>query len=114
MSCRQFHKGFLMLYKFKSKFASDLIMLQPNGEQLLKLIGKDAGPTGVILSAAMPEAIAALKAAVAAQEALQAEQAEQDITAQDASAVGLRQRTAPFIEMLERNHQAGGDVVWGV
>ena len=29
-----------MIYKFKSKAAGDLIMLQPNGESILKIIGQ--------------------------------------------------------------------------
>jgi hypothetical protein len=27
---------------------------------------------------------------------------------------GLRQRALPFIELLQRNHRAGHEVVWGV
>ncbi|HYF41680.1 MAG TPA: DUF1840 family protein, partial [Ramlibacter sp.] len=37
-----------MLYKFKSKAAGDLIMLEPNGRRVLEIIGKDAGPKGII------------------------------------------------------------------
>ena len=33
-----------MLYKFKSKAAGDLIMLEPNGRRVLQIIGKDAQP----------------------------------------------------------------------
>ena len=29
-----------MLYKFKSKATADLVMLQPNAEELLRIIGK--------------------------------------------------------------------------
>ncbi len=32
-----------MLYKFKSKAAGDVIMLEPNGRRVLEIIGKDAG-----------------------------------------------------------------------
>ena len=32
-----------MLYKFKSKAAGDLIMLEPNGRRVLEIIGKDPG-----------------------------------------------------------------------
>ena len=30
-----------MLYKFKSKAAGDLIMLEPNGRRVLEIIGKE-------------------------------------------------------------------------
>ena len=51
-----------MLYKFKSKATADLVMLQPNAEELLKIIGKAAGPTGIITVAQANAAIAAIQA----------------------------------------------------
>ena len=38
-----------MLYKFKSKAAGDLIMLEPNGRRVLQIIGKEPGPKGIVL-----------------------------------------------------------------
>ena len=46
-----------MLYKFKSKNAGDLIMLEPHGRRILEVIGKDTGATGIILPEQMPAAI---------------------------------------------------------
>ena len=46
-----------MLYKFKSKAAGDLIMLEPNGRRVLEIIGKDAGPKGIILPEEMPRLV---------------------------------------------------------
>jgi hypothetical protein len=43
-----------MLYKFKSKAAGDLIMLQANGERMLQIIGKEPGPKGIVLPEQMP------------------------------------------------------------
>ncbi len=108
-----------MLYKFKSKAAGDLIMLEPNGRRVLQLIGKDPAPTGIILPEQMPAAITALEAAVAQEEA-EHKAAEQE--AQDkgeklppkADTVSLRQRAVPFIEMLRRSQADGKEVVWGV
>ena len=37
-----------MLYKFKSKATGDLIMLEPNGRQVLRLIGKEPTAQGII------------------------------------------------------------------
>jgi len=107
-----------MLYKFKSKAAGDLIMLEPNGRRVLEIIGKDPGPKGILEPAQMPGAIAAIEAAIARDEA------EQKAAADEARAngqvaprpegVSLRQRTVPFLDMLRRCQQAGKDIVWGV
>ena len=107
-----------MLYKFKSKAAGDVIMLQPNGEKMLYIIGKDSGPEGIILPAQMKPAIDALNAAVAQEEADQkaaaaAAQADGKVVPQP-EAVSLRQRAHPFIEMLKICEKAGQDIVWGV
>ena len=105
-----------MLYKFKSKNAGDLIMLEPNGRKVLEVIGKEAGPTGIILAEQMPAAIKALQDAITLEESdehnpdLDAAQGD----AEKGDAPGLRQRAMPFIDMLQRNHTAGTDVTWGV
>ena len=102
-----------MLYKFKSKNAGDVIMLEANGRKVLEVIGKDAGPTGIILAAQMPAAIEALNAAIALEEKTrQMMDVEDDLVHGDAP--GLRQRAMPFIDMLKRNQKAATDVTWGV
>ena len=98
-----------MLYKFKSREAGDVIMLEANGRQILEIIGKDPGPKGIILPAQMPAAIAALEAAIAHEKAGIEEEGNLH-----AEGVGLHQRALPFIQMLQVNQKAGQDVVWGV
>lgn len=98
-----------MLYKFKSKTAGDVIMLEANGRKLLEIIGKEAGPKGIILPEQMPAAIAALEAAIALEDS-----GEEETGAVPGDGLGLRQRAVPFIDMLQRNRSAGTDVVWGV
>jgi len=107
-----------MLYKFKSKAAGDLIMLEPNGRQVLGIIGKDAGPKGIILPEEMPAAVTALESAIAQEEA-EHQAAAQDAKgnggpAPHAEGVSLRQRAMPFIDMLRRCQDAGKEIVWGV
>jgi hypothetical protein len=99
-----------VIYKFRSKAAGDVIMLGPNGDRMLGLIGRDAAPKGIIEPAAMAAAIAALEAAVAADDA------DGESAARDAGAdtVALRPRVWPMIEMLKRAQAAGEPVVWGV
>ena len=107
-----------MLYKFKSKAAGDLIMLEPNGRQVLQIIGKDAGPTGIIQPPQMAAAVQALESAIASEEADQ-KQADADAKAKGekagrAEGISLRQRAVPFIDMLKRADKEGQDIVWGV
>jgi hypothetical protein len=99
-----------MLYKFKSKAAGDVIMLEANGRSVLEIIGKEAGPRGIILPEQMPAAIAALQAAIALEES---HERDPEATV-PGEGLGLRQRALPFIDMLQRNHKAGHEVVWGV
>ena len=112
-----------LLYKFKSKNASDVIMLEANGRKVLEAIGKDTEPTGIILAAQIPAAIQALQDAIALEELTQqALDDEGDSVTGDSvkgefikgDAPGLRQRAVPFIDMLRRNYKAGSDVTWGV
>ncbi len=112
-----------MIYKFKSKATGDVIMLGPNGDQLLRLLGREPGPKGIFEPADMPALIATLKAAVQAEETARAEaRASADATTEAPAAdepaaqaqVSLRQRVWPMVEMLGRAQAAGQPVVWGV
>ena len=107
-----------MLYKFKSKAAGDLIMLEPNGRRVLEIIGKGAEPKGIILPEQMPAAIAALEAAVARDEAEHkasaGEAKDKGETPPRTEGVSLRQRAVPFLDMLRRCEKAGHEIVWGV
>jgi Domain of unknown function (DUF1840) len=105
-----------MIYKFKSQAAADVIMLRLNGDQMLNIVGKEPSAQGIITVAQIPAAIAALEAAVVTHEAAQARRAEQPQMEVDVEgdSVRLRDRAAPFIELLRSSAQAGKDVVWGV
>ena len=115
-----------MLYKFKSKATADLIMLEPNGKQILRIIGKEPTPKGILEVAEMPRAIEALRQAVQQEEDTRAQLDAQNLsgsadtkdtkgaaTSGQERPVSLRQRAAPFIDMLQRAHKANKDVVWG-
>jgi hypothetical protein len=95
-----------MIYKFKSKAAGDVIMLQPHGDQLLRLIGREPAAQGIIEVADIPAAIRALQAA--------ATQSDAPADAEGERGVGLKQRVWPMIEMMKRTHAAGEPIVWGV
>ncbi len=106
-----------MIYKFRSAATGDLVMLGPQGDQLLRLLGREPAAKGIIETAAMPAVLSALQAAIAEQESAgrsagDAEAANDTEPAQPA--VGLRQRLWPMIEMLRRCQAAGEPIVWGV
>lgn len=117
-----------MLYKFKSKETSDLIMLAQHARQILTAIGKEPSAQGILLPTEMAVAIQRLHEAVLADEAAAArtkEIAGQTSPMQEAGDnfkkfddepinVSLKQRAAPFIDMLKRAQAAQVEVVWGV
>ena len=108
-----------MLYKFKSKATGDLIMLEPQGKQILHIIGKESGPKGIIEPAEMLAAVDALHAAVEREEQAHAEAAQAAKEAGEpvptgAKGITLRQRIVPFVDMLKRAHKEDKEIVWGV
>ncbi|HOB65670.1 DUF1840 domain-containing protein [Ottowia sp.] len=109
-----------MLYKFKSAVCAEVIMLQLNAEELLRIIGKSPGPTGIITKDQIPGAIDALNKEIALRDAqAQGQGAFDDEKLDDDAAakgdgVSLRRRAGPFIDLLKETAAAGKDVVWGV
>ncbi|MDA8455549.1 DUF1840 domain-containing protein [Acidovorax sp. GBBC 3334] len=108
-----------MLYKFKSRATADIIMLQAHGRQILQAIGKSPDEAhGIITPDQIPAALQSLEAAIAADEARQAEAGDapgdedQDGRGEPAEAVRLRQRAAPFVDMLRRSAAEGKEVTW--
>ena len=108
-----------MLYKFKSKAGSDVIMMGPSGDEVLRVLGKSPSPKGIIEPADMPAAIQAIEQAVAAEDAAR-QQAEAEAAAEGkplaprGESVSLRQRAWPLLELMKRAHPKGHDIVWGV
>ena len=110
-----------MIYKFKSKASGDVIMLGPNGDALLRAIGREPAAQGIIEPASMAAAIAAIEQAVAADDAARAAAANAPAANAAAAAapapadgVALRQRLWPMLDLLKRAAAAGVPVVWGV
>ena len=104
-----------MIYKFKSKATGDVIMLGPNGDQLLRLLGREPAARGIFEVAALPAARQLIEQALAQADAA-AREAQQgggddELTRE---AVGLRQRVWPMLQMIERAEAAREPIVWGV
>ncbi|MCS4509559.1 DUF1840 domain-containing protein [Xylophilus ampelinus] len=107
------------MFKFKSQATAEVILLEASAQQMLKLIGKEPAHQGIITVAQIPGAVVALEAAVRHDEEQPQQVADENADgaghhAHGAHSVTLRQRTAPFIDMLKRSAAEGKDVVWGV
>ncbi len=113
-----------MIYKFKSKAAGDVIMLGPQGDRLLRLLGREPAAQGIFEPAALPAMVATLEGAIRAAEAAASRAAGAGATpdaaaADDAGLPGespltLRQRLWPMVEMMRRAADAREPIVWGV
>ena len=107
------------MIRFRSPAAGDVQMLDAHGRQLLSIIGKTDSERGVITPAEMAEAIDRLQAASrqdfrAHEQAIVAEEQDDDGSEQDMDRVGLAQRCFPLVQMFKRAQAAGKPVLWGV
>jgi len=102
-----------MIYKFRSQATGDVIMLGPHGDHFLSVLGREPSTQGIIEVAAMPDALKRIEAAIATDEAAQAQPAGSE-DAPASEPVGLRQRLWPMVEMLREAQAAGEPIVWGV
>lgn len=102
-----------MIYKFKSKAAGDTLMMGPQGDQFLRLLGREPAGKGIIEPADMPAAIEALQRAVDHDDA-QRQAEPDDAKAGGRDPVSLRRRVWPMVEMMKRALAAAEPIVWGV
>ncbi len=106
-----------VIYKFKSAASGDVVMLGPQGDQVLRLLGREPAPRGIVEPAALGAAIAALEAAIADEAARPADApapVEGDGAVERPEPIGLQRRLWPVIELLRRSQAEGVPVVWGV
>lgn len=107
-----------MLYCFKSKAGADVVMLGESGDAVLRLMGREPAPRGILQAADLPALIQALEAGVAEDEA-RFQQAVDDARAAGEppprrQGVSLRQRAWPLRDLMQRSRQEDADIVWGV
>jgi hypothetical protein len=105
-----------MLYKFKSKAAGDVIMLGPNGDAVMRLVGREPAAKGIFEAQHLPQLIAALEKAVTDDDACrrQPQAGDEEDKKGVGDGIGLRQRVWPLVEMMRRSHASGEPIVWGV
>jgi len=99
---------------FRSEVGPDVMMFDEVAQQMMVLMGKEKAARGVVNVDQMPETIALLRAAVAADKAAHRsdEQGDDDAAAAPAR-VSLTQRAVPLIELLEISLARQAPVLWG-
>lgn len=125
-------REFDLIVIFQSKASGDVIMLGDVAHHMMKIMGKDITPQGIVTVEQLPDAIARLHAAVAqdkeAHQRLVAESADRQSdsmadavessassdTASSANTISLTQRAYPLLELLTRSLHQKTPVVWGV
>ncbi|WP_425259352.1 DUF1840 domain-containing protein [Rubrivivax sp. RP6-9] len=110
-----------MTYLFQSRATGDVTLLQPDGDALLRLIGREPAARGILEPPALPAALEAIARAVAEEERRTAGDTPgargglpDDLAEAAETPVTLRQRTWPLVQMLRSAHAATTPVVWGV
>ena len=127
-----------MLYEFRSRATGTVVMTADVAEPLLRAMGKEPTPSGIVTVAQLPEIIARLERA-RAQSSVEAP-AKTDHPSTHASThpnthpstqastkalthldpempeppVSFGARAWPLLDLLQAAHAAGRDVVWGV
>lgn len=106
-----------MTYRFKCPESSDVLMLKADGDEMLRLIGRDPAAKGIIETAALPAAIDAIERAIGElhrPHALAADANDSDSApAEPGGGVALHQRSWPLLQMLRSAQAAAVDVTWG-
>jgi len=106
-----------MLVTFTSSSSGEITTFAETARRLFEIIGKDCTARGVFTTEQLPDAIAKLRRAVAADKSdvrpgqPQAEEIGGENN-QDASSVELAQHAYPFIELMELTRKEDGFVMW--
>ena len=88
-------------------------MLGPNGDQVMRLVGRVPAAKGIFEVKDMPALISALEQAVVADDAARKQVSADDEPTAKGDGVSLRQRVWPLVEMLRRCLAAKEVITWG-
>jgi hypothetical protein len=106
---------------FRSQAAGDVMMFDDVARRMMELMGKEPAERGIVTVEQLPDAIARLKAAIAADRARhRGEQEEDRPQTEDVPGggkrvyVALAQRAVPLVQLLEYSLQDDKPVMWGV
>jgi hypothetical protein len=108
-----------MLITFQSQASGDVMMFGDVAKQMLRIMGKEPADKGIITAVQLPDAIAALTEAIAADKAAWSERSAAGRGGTDAAQedggelfVSASHRARPLLELLERSLTADKPVLW--
>jgi hypothetical protein len=104
---------------FRSDAAADIMMFEDVARRMMEIIGKEFSTRGILTVEQLPDAIAKLREAIAADRAAHAGEYDrpefEEVPGKPRRAyVGLAPRAVPLAEMFEFSLKAGKPVMWGV
>jgi len=108
-----------MIVTFKSQASGDVIMFGDIAHLMMKIMGKEAAEKGIVTVEQLPDAIARLRAAMAADKAdhtraVNADWPQNELESRSETVpVSLTQRVVPLLELLEWSLKKNKPVTWG-
>ena len=104
----------IVLYRFVSEDAADVIMLKGDGEIALRFLGKDLTARGIITAEQLPAAIAVLEEAIQShRSAASTSDASDDAQeCQTEPIVDISQRLVPLLKVLRIAYEGQKSVTW--
>ena len=99
-----------MLITFKSQASGDVMMFGDVATSMMKIIGKENTPKGIITVEDLPAAIDRLNAAIAEDRHTRKSVADGD----QGPAITIAQRALPLVELLDGSLKRDVPVVWGI
>ena len=103
----------MALVVFRSRAASEIVMLPETAQRLLELMGKPMAERGVITLEQIDDAVTRLEKAVDKEKESGAPPAS-DNDSPHTRHVSLHQRAYPLLEMLRAARKRAVDVTWGI
>jgi len=101
---------------FQSEVGPDVMMFDEVAKRMLAILAKEPTARGVITVEQLPQAIARLEAAIAADHAAAHPPQEDDDEVEQGQGgrISLSQRALPLLELLRISLARGKPVLWGV
>jgi hypothetical protein len=106
---------------FRSQAAADVMMFDDVAKRMMELMGKEVAERGIVTVDQLPDAIARLREAIAADRARSRGEQEEDRPQTEEAPgggrrayVALAQRAIPLLQLLEYSLKDEKPVMWGV
>jgi hypothetical protein len=101
-----------MLVTFRSK-VGDIMMFGDVAIPLLKMMGQSGAPSGALLAADLPAAVARLEQALSMHRSAGGEPPPSRSKDDTEAPVSLAVRAVPLVDLFKRAAQAKADITWG-